>query len=410
MESVTELLCQLIAIPSVNPMGRNLSGEIYFEGKVSDWLVGFFESFGAEYERIEVVPGRDNILARYHAGAELPTLLWDAHQDTVPVDGMTIEPFKPVISQGRVYGRGACDVKGGLAAMLYAFRRICIERPPGFPNIVMCCSCDEESTALGVADLVTYWSEAKHKSRFLQKSPVGAVVAEPTDLDIVVAHRGVTRFKIHVPGRACHSSNPKLGVNAIYRMAKVVNHLEEYADRLTETISPHPLCGGATLSVGRIEGGISVNVVPDKCTIEIDRRLIPGEDPAEAIRDLQNYLHTRLDFEIEFESPWIQCTALSDSNNQWLASSVLKAMSQWDCDLEAHGSSRRCGARKLVGVPYGTNASTICEANVPAIVFGPGSIAQAHTKDEYIDIEELEKGAEIYYRSAAIMSQAMSAS
>ncbi len=122
-ESVADLLCQLIRVPSVNPMGREVSGPIYFEGRLSDWLVQFFQSFEAPHERIEVVPGRDNVIARYDSpGAEL-TLLLDAHQDTVPVDGMTISPFEPQVENGRITGRGASDVKGGLAAMLFAFRR-----------------------------------------------------------------------------------------------------------------------------------------------------------------------------------------------------------------------------------------------------------------------------------------------
>lgn len=399
MQQVTDLLCELISIPSVNPMGRSVEGDIYFEGRMTSWLLNFFASFGAECEAVEVVPGRANVLARYGMDPNKPTLLWDAHQDTVPVEGMTIEPFRGKVEQGRVYGRGACDVKGAMAAMLWAFRRICVEKKSLACNLVMSCSCDEESTALGVEDLITYWQANSHKSRLLIEKPIGAIVAEPTDLDVVVAHRGVTRFKIHTRGRACHSSDPKQGVNAIYRMAKVLQVLEEYADVLSTTIPPHPLCGGATLSVGRIEGGISVNVVPDHCAIEIDRRLIPGEDPKVAADDIRSYLNQRLDFEVEFEKPWIECCALTDADNDWLASRLLETMRSWDEERSKQGMLKTCGERRRLGVPYGTNASTLCEGGVPSVVFGPGSIAQAHTKDEFIEIAELEKGAEIYYRS-----------
>lgn len=399
MQQVTDLLCELISIPSVNPMGRSVEGDIYFEGRMTDWLLKFFASFGAECESIEVVPGRANVLARYGHDPNKPTLLWDAHQDTVPVEGMTVEPFRPKIENGRVYGRGACDVKGAMAAMLWAFRRICIEKKSLPCNLIMSCSCDEESTALGVMDLVTYWQMGTRKSRLLNSKPMGAVVAEPTDLDVVVAHRGVTRFRIHTRGRACHSSDPKQGINAIYRMARVLQVLEEYADELAKSVTPHPLCGGATLSVGRIEGGISVNVVPDHCAIEIDRRLIPGEDPKVAAESIRSYLSQRLDFEVEFEKPWIECCALTDADNDWLASKLLATMRNWDEEQAKQGEAELCGERRRVGVAYGTNASTLCEGGVPAVVFGPGSIAQAHTKDEFIEISELEKGAEIYYRS-----------
>lgn len=401
MDSVTDVLCRLISIPSVNPMGREVTGPNYFESRVSDWLLDFFGELRVDCERIEVLPGRDNVLARYGDDPQKPTLLWDAHQDTVPVDGMTIEPFQPKVESGRVYGRGACDVKGGLAAMLWAFRRICLEQKKLPYNLVLSCSCDEESTAAGIADLVTYWQAGAAKSRLLREKPVGAIVSEPTDLDIVVAHRGVTRFRLHTHGRACHSSDPSKGVNAIYRMGRVLSELENYAKSLGESLQPHPLCGGATLSVGRIEGGISVNVVPDHCFIEIDRRLIPGEDPKAAAAKIGDFLRARLGFEIELERPWIECTALSDTDNGWLADRLLETMRVWDQESLAAGKGVPCGDRQKVGVPYGTNASTLCEAGVPAVVFGPGSIAQAHTKDEFIEIAELEKGAEIYYRSIA---------
>jgi acetylornithine deacetylase len=399
MQHVTDLLCELISIPSVNPMGRSVEGEVYFEGRMTEWLLKFFASFSADCEAVEVVPGRANVLARYGDDPNKPTLLWDAHQDTVPVEGMTVEPFRAKIEQGRVYGRGACDVKGAMAAMLWAFRRLCIEKKSLPYNLVMSCTCDEESTALGVVDLATYWQMGIRKSRLLPEKPIGAIVAEPTDLDVVVAHRGVTRFRIHTRGRACHSSDPKQGINAIYRMARVLQVLEEYADELAKSVIPHPLCGGATLSVGRIEGGISVNVVPDHCAIEIDRRLIPGEDPQVAADSIRSYLNQRLDFEVEFEKPWIECCALTDADNDWLASKLLETMRSWDDERAKQSSSKLCGGRRRIGVPYGTNASTLCEGGVPSVVFGPGSIAQAHTKDEFIEISELEKGAEIYYRS-----------
>ena len=288
--TVTEILCQLISIPSVNPMGRDVEGEIYFEGRLSDWLMEYLASFGADCERIEVVPGRDNILARYDSpGADL-TLLLDAHQDTVPVDGMTIPPFEPEVSGGRITGRGASDVKGGMAAMLFAFRRLVEEKPAGAANVILSLSCDEEATTLGLHDLVRCWQEDTGRSRLISAPPDGAVIAEPTLLDVVVAHRGATRFRIRTKGRACHSSDPSQGINAIYRMAKVLDCLEEYADVLRESVTPHPLCGGATLSVGRITGGASVNIVPDDCAIEIDRRVIPGEDHAQVIEDLKQYV------------------------------------------------------------------------------------------------------------------------
>jgi succinyl-diaminopimelate desuccinylase len=384
--SVSDILCELIAIPSVNPMGRDVTGDIYYEGGVSDWLVAFFQAMGAPCERIQVVSGRDNVIARYDSpGADL-TLLLDVHQDTVPVEGMTIPPFDPRVADGRITGRGACDVKGGMAAMLAAFRRLFEERPAGAANVVLSCTVDEEATTLGITDLVKLWRQSSGRSQLLTAPPDGAIVAEPTGLDVVVAHRGVSRFKIHTGGRACHSSDPTQGINAIYRMARVVSCLEEYARDLTASATPHPLCGAPTLSVGRIEGGVSVNVVPDACHIEVDRRVIPGEDRAAVTTAVRQFLQTRLDFEFTIDSPWLESGPLGDADNGWLADALLSHVG---------------GAHQKVGVPYGTHASRTAAAGVPSVVFGPGSIAQAHTKDEFIAIDQLEQAAEVYYQACA---------
>ena len=386
---LTELLSCLIAIPSVNPMGRPLQGPEFLETRLSDWLVGYFESLGVDYERIPVAPGRDNVLARFHSNDSAPTLLLDAHQDTVPVEGMTIAPFEPVVNSGRIYGRGSADVKGGMAAMLYAFRRLVEERPAGAANVLLSCTCDEEATILGISDLVTYWGQPNGRSRLLSTRPDAAIVAEPTELEVVVAHRGVVRFRIHTTGRACHSSDPSQGENAIYRMARVVTCLEQYAGKLPQWFQPHPLCGPATLSVGRIEGGQSVNIVPDHCSIEVDRRVTPGEDWEQVIPHLRNWLEQHLDFSIMIDAPWLSSPALGDDQNGWLAEALLER-------VEAVA-----GCSRAVGVPYGTHAAPIAAAGVPAVVFGPGSIAQAHTRDEYIEIDSLESAAEVYFQLCA---------
>ena len=387
--SVSEILCELVSIPSVNPMGRDVSGPIYFESRLSDWLVEFFQSFGAQQERIEVVPGRDNVIARYDSPAAELTLLLDAHQDTVPVEGMTIPPFEPQVADGKITGRGASDVKGGLAAMLFAFRRLVLEQPPGAANVILSCTCDEEATTLGLNDLIRSWQEPDGRSQLITAPPEGAIIAEPTRLDVVVAHRGATRLRILTHGRACHSSDPSQGINAIYRMARVLECLEEYHHVLRETVEPHPLCGGATLSVGRISGGTSVNIVPDECAIEVDRRVIPGEDHARVLKDLKTYLTSRLDFEIEFEPPWLNGPALNNDNNAWLADPLLACI------------ENVAGPHRAIGVPFGTHASRTSAAGVPSVVFGPGSIDQAHTKDEFIEIKQLEQAAEVYYQFCA---------
>lgn len=385
-ENVVELLCDLVATPSVNPMGRDLTGSIYFEGRMTEYLIRFFEELGCPHEVIEVSSGRCNVLARYDAPAATQTFLLDAHQDTVPVDGMTIPPFEPEIRDGRIYGRGSSDVKGGMAAMLWAFRRLVEENPNSAASVVMSCTCDEEATTTGINDLIQYWQSGDNRSKLLDQPPDAAIIAEPTLLDVVVAHRGVTRFVLTTRGRACHSSDPTQGINAIYRMARVINCLEEYAADLPERTPAHPLCGPATLSVGLISGGASVNVVPDECSIEVDRRLTPGDNADEAYDDIRQYLKTRLDFDFDMQPPYIVSPTLSNDDNGWLSDALQQHISEV------------AGRHHSIGVPYGTHASRTCSAGIPSVVFGPGSIDQAHTRDEWIEIDQLEKASEVYFR------------
>ena len=381
------LLQDLIRIPSVNPMGRDLSGPEFFETRVTEYLCEFFRRLQVPFETQEIGPGRMNVVARLDApGRESAgTVILDAHQDTVPIDGMTIPPFEPRLDGNRLYGRGSCDVKGGLAAMLTAFARLATRPSALRRSVVMCCTADEEYQAHGVNRLVKSWSPEGRDGgcRLLRERPVAAIVAEPTDLDLVVAHRGATRWKIVTHGRACHSSEPQLGVNAIYRMAQIVRHLEEYAVLLPTQKPAHPLCGPSTLSVGRIEGGQSVNIVPDRCEIEIDRRVIPGEDSLGVMDELKNYLKERVEFEFEMLPPWIVGLALGDQDNGPLADELLRTI------------TAQVGPRRKIGVPYGTNASRYSAAGVPSVVFGPGSIRQAHTKDEWVPVEELRQAANI---------------
>ncbi len=238
-------------------------------------------------------------------------------------------------------------------------------------------------------DLVLLWSDPQRAGSLISRPLDVAIIAEPTELDVVVAHRGATRWKIRTSGRACHSSTPQDGINALYRMGRVLTALEEFAELLPQRITPHPLCGSATLSVGRITGGISVNTVPDSCEIEIDRRVIPGEDGWDAIKQVREHLESRLDFEVEHLPPWLVGVSLSDEHNGPLSDELLEQITPV------------AGTHRKVGVPYGTHASRIAATGVPSVVFGPGDIAQAHTVNEWIDIEQLRQAAEIYFRFCA---------
>ena len=355
MLSLDELLAELVRRPSVNPMGRtDIPESLAHEGRVSDFLCT-----QAAFARWPVAPGRDNLVATFRPPGAAVHLLWEAHQDTVPVDGMTVPPFAAEVRDGKLYGRGACDVKAGIACMLFAFQRLMRENPPGAAAVTLAFTVDEEHTFLGAQEL------AKHvRADF-------AIVAEPTGLNIVVAHKGVVRWKLETSGRACHSSRPHEGINAVYGMAKILAALETYAGTLAN---------GPTLSVGRIEGGTSPNTVPDFCRIDIDRRLVPGETAAGAEAGVRHALRG-----LDFALAQVLCCPPLEATTHPL--------------LEVFG--RAVGPHRREHVAYGTDASTLAEAGIACVVFGPGDIAQAHTRDEFVDLSEVARAAEILFRFAA---------
>ena len=383
MHETTRLLRDLVAIPGINPMGRDLRGEQVYEHRVTAYLEQFFRSLGVPCRRQSIAPQRDNVVARSESPGSRRTLVFEAHQDTVPTDHMTIDPFGATIENGRLYGRGACDIKGGMASMLHAFARLVRERPAGSARVVMACTVDEEHTFLGVQELV------KGDLRGGVNGPIFAVAAEPTNLNIVHAHKGAVRWHLTTTGRSCHSSRPERGINAVYHMAALLGLIERYASELWTT-KMHALLGPATISVGRIEGGTSVNTVPEHCRIEIDRRVLPGEAPDEMPRQLEDFLKRHAPGHIAFQSsaPFLSCPALSPDGSEALRERLGEAI------------DAVVGKHVVEPVPYGTDASTLAEAGIPSVVFGPGDIAQAHTCDEWVSLDEVEKAGEILFRLA----------
>jgi acetylornithine deacetylase/succinyl-diaminopimelate desuccinylase-like protein len=394
---VVETLSDLVRIPSVNPMGRAVSGEIYYEHRVTDYLEKLFKRLKIPTERHTVAPQRDNLIARVD-GFKTPDkggkiLMLEAHQDTVPVEGMTIDPFDPQVRDGKIFGRGSCDIKGGMAAMISALARLAKEKPRGRPTVVLACTVNEEHGFTGATDWARCYAGAAGetpapRSKLLPRVPDGCIVAEPTKLNVVVAHKGAVRWRCHTGGIATHSSQPHLGDNAVYHMARVLQVLESYAKEVVSHLSDHPLCGHPTLSVGLISGGISVNTVPDRCTIEIDRRVLPGEDPEVAYRHAIDYLSTVVPVgtPVIHDKPFLMTYGLADDNNQAFGDQLGGAIRE-----------RVPDAGQLIGVPFGTNAPHYARTGCPTVVFGPGSIDQAHTADEWLEVEQLQSASEILF-------------
>ena len=269
--------------------------------------------------------------------------------------------------------------------MLAAFARRVRSGSAGGARLIMACLVDEEHTFLGVQHFV---ANKVHQSL---GGPVDAVVAEPTQMRIVKAHKGVARWGVTTLGRACHSSRPEMGVNAIYHMAKVLPVIEAYAEELRRS-KIDPDLGPATLSVGRVEGGASVNTVPDFCRLDIDRRLIPGEEGEKSRLEFINYLRQRVEgVDLECSELFLNCPALGEIEGtagliHRLGDAIVSVQGNYEVEV----------------VPYGTDASSLSLAGVPSVVFGPGNIASAHTKDESISLDEVEQASEILYRLACM--------
>lgn len=386
---IVQVVSDLVSIPSVNPMGRTIQGAEYLERRVTDYLELAAQKLKLPYFRQPIAAGRDNLVMVLE-GEKNPQkdgklLMWEAHQDTVPVEGMVIPPWQPEVRNGRLYGRGSCDIKGGLGVMLSTLARLAAEPAKDRPTIVLACTVNEEYGFTGAKGIVQLWSRGE--SAVLPRKPDAIVVAEPTSLDIVVAHRGVVRWRIKTGGRAAHSSLPELGDNAIYRMAPVLLALKRYQHDVVPTLGKHSLCGSPTISVGTIHGGISVNTVPDECLIEIDRRILPGDDPGAAYEHVVRWVDDNAydPGVILHEPPIMESRGLADENNTQLAETLIRSV---------RAVTNRGG--KKIGVSYGTDAAAYGHL-VPTVVFGPGSIDQAHTIDEWVPIDELHLAGDILY-------------
>ncbi|NDC62620.1 MAG: M20 family peptidase [Planctomycetia bacterium] len=391
MPDHVDTLADLVRRPSVNPMGREVSGPEYLEGRVTDYLVQRFSAAGIPWARQQVAPGRDNVVARLEATEpEAPTLLWDAHQDTVPADGMTIEPFVPAVRDGRMHGRGACDVKGGMAAMLTAMDRLLASGGPRWTTVVFVATVNEEFGFSGARALARLWAAPAPASasdaparELVAGRPAAAIVAEPTELDIVTTHKGAVRWRARLHGRSCHSAFPEQGANAIYPAGRAVLAIESLAAELLGRAAGHP-CGPPTLNVGTIHGGSGVNLVPELVVLEIERRLLPGESPRHA-RDevIARIAAATGDARVEHDDPFLESPGLPDE-----AADI--------ADRLAEVAHRRGAGARRIAARYGTNASVLSAAGVPSVVFGPGSIAQAHTADEWIDLAQVDAAADIF--------------
>jgi len=369
MDELTRLLADLVAIPSVNPMGRDVAGEQYFEEMVGEFVYHYLARLCVDLERQKVHPHRFNILGFIDVRAR-ETVLVESHLDTVPVDNMSIPPFDPVVKNGKLYGRGSCDTKSSLAALLYSLKKVLASPGKLKRNLFVAAVCDEEYTLSGTRALLKNKPKADY-----------AIVGEPTALEIVNTHKGVVRWKIHTLGKSAHSAYPQRGVNAVYAMAKVLAALEHHNQRLVNG-KRHDILGTPTLSVGVIHGGQSVNTVPDRCTIEVDRRTLPSEGPDSVLKQVKDILPKSVRWRMS--KPDLFVPGLDGEGSDHVVTHLEEAM-------------RAAGIRPKIGAAnYVTDASLYAAKGIPAVVFGPGRIGQAHAEVEYVRLREVEEAARVY--------------
>lgn len=362
---VVSLLQHLVRIPSVNPEntpGTDLTGE----AGIADYLAGWFDALGAEVKLEEIRPGRPNLIARFAPMDGRPRILLGPHLDTVGVAGMTIDPFGGNSRDDRVWGRGSSDTKGPMAAMLWALRNTRELQKDSPIAIDFVGFMGEESNQWGSKDFAK-----NHGSEY-----TFALVGEPTSMQVVNVTKGSLWTTLKATGIAAHSSQPERGENAILKLTRALDMLDYYLGSRLKTFT-HPVLGRSTMNIGMISGGARPNIVPDLATAVIDIRITPALAAAGGALKLLTETIADFDLPIEIVNPHENPPMETDA-----AHPVIQA-------LLSNGSS-------LAGAPWFSDAAHLSQGGIPSICIGPGSIDQAHTIDEFIEIPALEQGAAFF--------------
>jgi len=368
LTNVVELTQALVRIPSVNPDG-DPGTEFTGEGQCAEFVADFLRQSGAATVLEEVLPGRPNVIGRFPSDREgKPRILFAPHTDTVGVGGMTIDPFSGEVNEGKVWGRGSSDTKGPMAAMLWALHELRDEIPKLPVEVHFVGFMSEESSQLGSRHFA-----ARHRDYAL------AIIGEPTSLKTVNKHKGCLWADVITTGVAVHGATPELGVNAITKMAKLIEVLDiEFRELLVEIGGVDEVLSASTLNFGMINGGTRSNIVADRCTLRVDIRITPQlHAHGGALKLLTDFIHrhdARAEVRMFSDAPPLD----TDPTNPYVQKLV------------------QAGAG-LTGAPWFCDAAYLAdEGGIPAIAIGPGSIAQAHTKDEWIKIADLEAGVEFF--------------
>ncbi len=360
----------LVRTASVNPaLERGGDGE----GAIATVVAGWLNSWGYRPAVTEVAPGRYNVVGRRGTGTGF-SLLLNGHLDTVGVTNMADAPFSGEIRDGKLFGRGAADMKAGVACILAVAAQLAPELsgPDGAGELIVALTADEEHASVGMETLLESGVRAD-----------GAVVCEPTSLAVMPAHKGFLWIEIDVLGRAAHGSRPEDGVDAIAHMGHVLVALEDESGRLARDTA-HPLLGSASLHAGTIRGGTAPSIYPDRCRLIVERRTLPGETERGIMKEVESVLgHARR-----------RCPELKAR----LAAGLYRPATEVPATSAlVRGLLSACRARGSQGTTSGMSAwveaGLLNESGTPAVCFGPGSIRQAHAAREWVEVSEIKIGA-----------------
>lgn len=370
-DEAIRLVSDLIAIPSVNPMGRDHPGPAPVERDVVVHLEHLFSPYSITMERQACSSRHENLLITIPGELDSPCVLFESHMDTVPAVEWADRAFSPHVDGTRVIGRGANDDKGPLAAMAMAAISLLKSKQRPRYTVLFLAAGDEEYAQHGI----------KHFIATSDRKISRGIFGEPTENRPIIQHKGVARWDIVVHGRSAHSSQPHLGRNAISDMIRVIEHLQQQQNEMSVRLTNPLMKSGPTLTVTMIEGGRTRNAVPDECKIAVDFRLMPGMEPETARLEVIDKLN-QLGLEISHCNTQVTTPPLSTAPDNPLTRYVCQVCEQ------------------VIGEPvspsaasYGTDAAWL---RAPAIVLGPGNINSAHAIDEFIDANEIVQCAEIY--------------
>lgn len=363
-----EWLSRLVQIPSVTPSQSKNREDISGEARIAAALAEWFRALGGEVVLDEVQPGRPNVYGIWR-GTSSRWIGMDVHLDTVGVSQMTSDPFCGEIRSGKVFGRGSADTKASLAIALSLLEAMQAEKRTPEANLLIVGTADEEIGGAGAVGFAKWLRQQDFKLDQL-------LVGEPTLCKPIIGHKGETRLRFTIHGKAAHSSRPQLGENAIEAGAVLIDALVKENQRLGG-IAPHPMLGNGTLTVTLIEGGSGLNVVPDTCKISIDRRTLPGEDPREVSKQISDLALAASPLPTTVEEISLLNAFYQPVHTPWI-------QELQELTGEEAGSA-----------PYGTNAFAYEGLAKECVVMGPGSIDQAHSAEEWIEVSELRKMSDI---------------